>query len=119
MRRLIAASVTVLMMGLTVSAEPNENLVLWYTFDEGAGRVVKDRSGRGHDGAIHGAKFAKLGDGGVIEFDGVDDYVSCPLTPELSMKDAVTVEVWAKPAAYGAKETGILAQWPVFALRQG
>ena len=58
-------------------------------------------------------------DGVALELDGVDDYVSCPLSPSLDMRDGVTVEVWVRPAGYPSREVGIVSEWPVFALRQG
>ena len=38
-------------------------LVVHYDFDEGSGTTTRDRSGRGNDGAIHGARYVKLGKG--------------------------------------------------------
>ncbi len=61
-----------------------------YHFDEGAGDVVADASGNGHDGKITGAEWVKAGKPHVpsasppptkdyaLEFDGVDDYVEVP-----------------------------------------
>ncbi|HCN06945.1 MAG TPA: hypothetical protein DIT01_03355, partial [Lentisphaeria bacterium] len=123
MRQLIMLGVVVLLSGTTASANQlaaaEETLVLRYAFDEGKGDVVKDKSGKGNDGQIHGARFVKLGDGYALEFDGADDYVSCPITPSLDMKDVITVEVWVRPADYAENETVIVAEWPVFGLCQG
>ena len=119
MRHAVVMLLSVLLVSSGVRGQTDDNLLLWYVFDGEAGPLVSDRSGHGHDGEIHGATFVELGEGKALEFDGIDDYVSCPLTPDLMMKDAVTVEVWAKPAAFGSRETGVLARWPGFALRHG
>lgn len=99
-------------------APAEKELVLSFEFNERSGSVAKDESGEANDGKIHGAKFVKLGEGYALEFDGTDDYVSCPVAPSLEMKDVITVEVWVRPAGDVANETAIVAQWPVFGLCQ-
>jgi hypothetical protein len=113
----------VLLLGTTASANQlapaEKELVLSFTFDEGSGTVIKDKSGKANDGEIHGAKFVKLGDGWALQFDGDDDYVSCPIAPSLEMKDVVTVEAWVRPAGHSENETAVVAQWPSFGLCLG
>lgn len=41
---------------------PDENTVALYHFDEGAGDVLKDSSQSGHDGAIRGAEWVRVGE---------------------------------------------------------
>ena len=77
------------------SAMPTQQgLVAHYPFDEGSGAVVRDASGNGHDGAVHGAKYIKLQEGFALEFDGVDDYVEIPASDKLKLADTLTVEAW-------------------------
>ncbi len=51
-----------------------DGLVSWWDFNEGYGNVVHDKIGD-NDGTIYGADWVYT-DGGSLEFDGVDDYVS-------------------------------------------
>ena len=53
-------------------------LVGHWTFDEGAGTIAREVSGRGNHGTIHGATFVKRGDGFALRLDGKDDYVEIP-----------------------------------------
>jgi len=43
------------------SSEPG--LVAHYNFDEGTGQVLRDASGNGNDGQIHGARYIRRGRG--------------------------------------------------------
>ncbi|MBU4056274.1 MAG: right-handed parallel beta-helix repeat-containing protein [Proteobacteria bacterium] len=67
----------------------------WY-FDEGSGNLVNDNSGFGNDGTIYGAKWTTGLVGGALEFDGNNDYVEVPDSPELSggAGKNMTVEFW-------------------------
>jgi hypothetical protein len=58
---------------------------------------AKDSSGYGNDGTIYGATFVGGKFGKALSFDGVDDYVEVPDSPQLSGsgKD-LTVEAWIK-----------------------
>jgi len=60
-----------------VNLPSDENLVGYWSFDEGSGTLAVDGSGNGNNGTIVGAQWV---DGGVVgkclDFDGVDDYVS-------------------------------------------
>ncbi len=61
--------------GPAQSIDPS--LVGWWTFDEGAGNVAKDLSGKSVEGTFFGGPtWGSDGDHrGVLVFDGVDDYV--------------------------------------------
>jgi len=52
-----------------------DELVVWYRFWAGAGATLRDFSGYGNDGEIHGATWSRYGGLTVLSFDGVDDYV--------------------------------------------
>ena len=63
----------------TVQAKSDQELVAEWHFDEGSGSVVKDSSGNGNDGTIHGAKWVDGKYGKALSFDGNGDYVE--ITP--------------------------------------
>jgi hypothetical protein len=58
----------------TTQADVPANLVAHYSFDEGAGDVLHDSSGNGHDGRIVGAQWV-AGDPPSLHFSGHGDYV--------------------------------------------
>ena len=76
---------------------PTRALVAHYTFDEGEGAILKDHSGNGNDGTIHGATWVKRGNGYALQFDGTDDYVECRATPSLNIEKSGAVMLWYKP----------------------
>ena len=57
----VAAAVVVLLPGAEAPAE-RDGLLLHCTFGEDEGEGVKDRSGRGNDGKLRGARFVAVGD---------------------------------------------------------
>ena len=94
MRYSMTACAVALLVGAAASAQTDKGLVLWLTFDEGSGDVVKDKSGKGNHGKIHGAKFVKLGKGYALKFDGIDDYVDCGTGKAFDVTKAFTIEFW-------------------------
>ncbi len=82
--------------GASVRAS-EDGLVGHYTFDEGSGTVIRDRTGRGNDGRRYGAEFIRGNAGTALRFDGVDDYVDFGPAPGLSFKRTVTVTAWVYP----------------------
>ena len=105
--------------GYATAAE--DGLVAHYTFDEGLGSLLRDRSGNGNHGRIHGARFvrsglsgchAQAGKGYALRFDGVDDYVNCGHGKDgcLNITDAITLEAWVCPAATRPDEPGIIGK---------
>jgi len=83
-----------------------ESPVGYWRFDEGAGNIVHDSSGNGHDGAIYGASWAVGKTGYGLHFDG-DDLVEIPDSPDLNPAE-ITVEMWANfgRLAYGGGTSG-------------
>jgi len=54
-----------------------EGLVAEWGFEGDGGKVVKDTSGRGNNGALkNGAARVEDGIGTALKFDGVDDYAA-------------------------------------------
>ena len=90
-----AAVVLALCVGCFAYAE--NGLVLHYTFEEGKGDVLRDRSGNNLHGKIHGAKWVKTPFVSALEFDGRDDFVECPYSPASDTSGAFTVEAWVFP----------------------
>ncbi|GEM_PF-828937 len=87
--------------------------VLQYDFDEGAGAVAKDKSGKGLDGKIIGAKYVRRGDGYALEFDGN----SCVQVPKSALLDAFgrpgqsyTIEFRFKSP--GSSAQSLTEKWP-------
>jgi hypothetical protein len=81
---------------LCLPALAQEGLLAHFACDEGSGGSVKDAVS-GLTGAIHGATWAKSGDGYCLRFDGVDDFVDCGDPPQLSPTEAMSLEVWVLP----------------------
>ena len=96
MRTIWATCVLVLASG-TVARASEDGLVGHYTFDEGAGTIIRDKTGRGNDGRNHGAEFLRGKAGTALRFDGVDDYVDFGPAPGLKFKNSVTVTAWVYP----------------------
>ena len=72
-------------------------LVVCYDFDEGSGTVLKDKSGKGNDGKINGAKYVKGRYGTALEFDGKDDCVDCGNNDSLNMPGReITIALWMR-----------------------
>jgi len=91
---------------LTSAALPGalgRGLVLHYSFAADQGDKVIDESGRGNHGTVHGAKWERLGDGGVYDFKGPPakgDYIEVPNSASLvSMEKTrqLTLALWIKP----------------------
>lgn len=68
-------------------------VAIWH-MDEGRGNVMRDSSGNGNDGTIHGARWVKGEFGTGLEFDGKDDHVEIAHSDSLNFSEAVTVEAW-------------------------
>ncbi|NPV47205.1 MAG: hypothetical protein HPY69_09620 [Armatimonadetes bacterium] len=73
---------------------PDEHTLLLYHFDEGEGTVAHDASGRGQDGLLKGAQWAKGKFGGGLWFDGTDDSVFLEHPDALRNLPQITVECW-------------------------
>ena len=67
-----AASVNV-----TVNNTVIPGLVASYSFEDGGGTTLSDRTGRGHAGTLSGAAWTTQGRfGGALSFDGINDWVT-------------------------------------------
>jgi len=73
-------------------------LVAAYSFDEGAGGVVRDASGNGNHGTIANAGWTASGRyGGALFFDGSSALVTVPDSPSLHLSGGATLEAWVNP----------------------
>ncbi|WP_251153614.1 TasA family protein [Cellulosimicrobium sp. Marseille-Q4280] len=69
-----------------------------WDLEEGRGMVVADSSGRGLDATVTGTIDWIAGvDGGAVRFDGHTSSAGVPHTPELDVRDAVSVAAWVRP----------------------
>ena len=86
------------------SATAPPGLVAAYSFDDGAGTTLADRSGHGHAGTLTGGPtWSAAGrNGGALAFDGVDDHVQIADHPELDLTGAMTLEAWVRPSTLGS-----------------
>jgi len=94
-------------------ADQEAGVVAYYSFEEGAGEMVKDWSGNGNDGENHGAQYLDLaeGRGFVLRFGDGDAYVDCGDRPSLDLSDAVSIELWVYvESAPASGEAGIVGK---------
>jgi len=83
------------------SADLDDGLVGYWSFDEGGGSTAHDSSGHGHHGVIYGnPEFVPGASGTALELDAVDDYVLIPEnTPALNPETAITLVAWFRGSA--------------------
>jgi hypothetical protein len=87
-----------------------DSLVGHWTFDEGAGTVALDSSGKGNDGIFVGEPQWVAGVvGGALAFDG-DDYLDCGNSDSLQIQDAITIAFWFNVVAFENSWEAILSK---------
>ena len=87
----------------TTTAPPgiNDGLVAYYPFNGNA----NDESGHGHNGTVHGA----INSAGTYLFDGLDDYIEIPYSPELDLSNGdFTLCAWINPLSIPLTGTEML-----------
>lgn len=88
-----------------------DGLIAAYGFDEGAGRIAGDASGKGHAGDIKQAAWSTAGRfGGALDFDGINDWVTIEDTADLDIRDAITLEAWVNPRSLSGWNTILLKE---------
>ncbi len=95
------------------NAYETRGLVAYYSFEEGQGQTVKDRSGKGNDGRVFGAKYVRVpgGEGLALRFDTPEAYVNCGNRPSLDLTEALTLELWLYPETVNEKgEPGLVGK---------
>jgi len=94
-----------------------ENLVLYWSFNEGRGTVAKDRSGNGNDGALEGgAAWVPGAIGMALEFNGSDSLVRGPHIPFNSQ--SFTHALWVNPSALPGDQS-VFSQYQASSANQG
>jgi len=79
---------------------PELGCVLSLTGLPRGGSKIYDRSPYGNIGTITGAVWTRLPSGlGVLDFDGIDNYVSCGSPASLDLKNNFTIMMWATALA--------------------
>src|SRR5262249_30338935 len=87
----------------TATATAIVGLVAAYSFDEGSGTTVVDRSGNGHAGTISGATWTTAGKyGGALSFNGTNAVGTIPDASALHLTTGMTLEAWVQPTAAGS-----------------
>ncbi len=88
-----------------IELEPNKDgLVGYWSFDEGSGNKVYDKSGNGNDGSLlpsgSGPIWTAGKFGSALQFDGTDDYVEVSNPGSINgISKVLTVSVWIKPTS--------------------
>ncbi|UCD51368.1 MAG: protein kinase [Phycisphaerales bacterium] len=87
-----------------------ENLVAWWTFNEGQGPVARDAKGA-NDGALHGDPVWTAGGIlGALQFDGVGDYVDCGHSSLFDITGEITVASWIRVTTFDAPVQAVVTK---------
>jgi len=113
---MVTLSIAVLIISASVtkaqSADPS--LILSLSFDDGSGKVAKDLSKYGNNGALKGdPKWVDGKFGKALQLNGSTDWVEVPHADILSVDKEVTIMAWIKADRYevpGAGYQGIVAK---------
>jgi hypothetical protein len=99
-------------LGSYAMAAKVNGLVLYYSFEEGAGGTVKDGSGNGNDGKIiKGTKWVAGKYGKGLQFNGADS-VEATSSKSLEFVDGISILVWINPALTGTDWQGLITKGP-------
>ncbi|HGJ66627.1 TPA: LamG domain-containing protein, partial [bacterium] len=107
-----AIIILTLCLGSYAMAAKVDGLVLYFSFDEGAGGTVNDTSGNNNNGKIiKGTKWVagKFGKG--LEFGGADS-VEVVNSKSLEFIDEISLMLWIKPALDGTEWQGLITKGP-------
>ena len=82
---------------LTAQVAGASGLVAAYSFDEGGGTTLTDRSGSGNNGTlVNGPTWTTGKYGGGLQFNGAGSYVSIPDASSLNLS-SMSLSTWIKP----------------------
>jgi hypothetical protein len=87
-----------------------DGLVMYLSFDEGAGDTAKDYSGNGNSGKITKAKWANGKFGKALEFDGSASVEVASSDSLEAMKTEITVLAWINPTLTGSAWQGVVTK---------
>jgi uncharacterized repeat protein (TIGR03803 family) len=106
----LSASATALIT-ILAPAPGVDGLIAAYGFDEGAGSIAGDASGKGHAGTISKADWTSAGRfGGALDFDGNGDWVTVDDAADLDIRDAITLEAWVNPRSLAGWNTILMKE---------
>jgi chitodextrinase len=102
-------------------APPPPGLVAAYSFDEGAGTTVTDRSGHGNNGTLSNVAWSPSGVfGSAASFNGTaNSFISVPDSTSLDLTNGMTLEAWVKPSSLDGWNTVLFKEgtgWYSYAL---
>jgi fibronectin type 3 domain-containing protein len=84
-------------------------LVAAYSFDEGSGAAIEDRSGSNNPGSINGAAWTTQGKfNAALSFNGVNAIAIVNASSTLNIATAMTLEAWVQPTAAQSSWRAIL-----------
>jgi hypothetical protein len=89
---------------------PKQGPIAAWSFDEGGGTTIEDITGDGHEGTIEGAEWARGKYGDALKFNGENDVVKVPNSPEFALTEGFTLESWVRPESASNEWAPILAK---------
>jgi hypothetical protein len=90
---------------------PQQGPIAAWSFDEvGEGGSVEDVTGNGHTGTVEGATLVRGKYGEALQFDGENDVVKVPSSPEFALTEGFTLEAWVRPESESNEWAPILAK---------
>jgi hypothetical protein len=88
---------------------PPPGLVAAYSFNEGSGTTLIDRTGFGRTGTVSGATWSTAGrNGGALSFDGINDIVTIADHNSLDLTTGMTLEAWVRPSTVSNTRTVLM-----------
>jgi hypothetical protein len=89
---------------------PKHGPIAAWTFDELEGSTAEDMTGDGHTATIEGAIPARGKYGEGLQFDGENDVLKVPNSPEFALVEGFTLESWVRPESQSNEWAPILAK---------
>ncbi|HLA71165.1 MAG TPA: Ig-like domain-containing protein [Steroidobacteraceae bacterium] len=101
-------------LSASVASAQASGLVAAYSFDEGAGPTVTDRSGNGNNGTlVSGTAWSTTAKfGAAASFDGTNDRIDVADSNTLDLTAGMTLEAWVRPTANSSYRTIVLKEVP-------
>ena len=97
----------------SVSQAAATGLVAAYSFDEGSGTTVTDRSGNNNTGTLSNTSWSTSGKyGKALSFNGTNAWVTVPSSNSLSLTSGMTLEGWVRPDVENGFQALVLKERP-------
>ena len=91
---IVIISLLILSLFVKETKGKEKGLVAHWSFDEGEGSLIKDKSGNGIEGKIYGAEWVKMPAYTALKFNGKDNYIQTVPTDLLKGTDKISAEVY-------------------------